>query len=62
MNYYTRAEELKEDTVADRRYIHTNAEVGLDLPKTKAYVMKKLKDYGLEPKECGYGVTAALGK
>ena len=62
MDYYKRAVELKEDTVADRRYMHTNAEVGLDLPKTKAYVMKKLKEYGLEPKECGYGVTATLGK
>ena len=62
MNYYERAIELKEDTIADRRYIHENAEVGLDLPKTKAYVMKKLKDYGLDPKNCGYGVTATLGK
>lgn len=62
MNYYERAIELKEDTIADRRYIHENAEVGLDLPKTKAYVIKKLKDYGLEPKNCGYGVTATLGK
>ena len=23
--------------------------------------MKKLTEYGLEPKECGYGVTATLG-
>lgn len=61
MNYYERAQELNEETIANRRYFHTNAEVGLDMPKAKAYVMKKLAEYGLEPKECGYGVTATLG-
>ena len=60
MNYYERAQELNEETIANRRYFHTNAEVGLDMPKAKAYVMKKLTEYGLEPKECGYGVTATL--
>lgn len=62
MNYYERALELKDETIANRRHIHKNAETGLDLPKTKAYVMEKLTEYGLEPKECGYGVTATLGK
>ena len=62
MNYYERALELKEETIENRRYFHTNAEVGLDMPKAKAYVMKKLTEYGLEPKECGYGVTATVGK
>lgn len=61
MNYYERALELKEETIANRRYIHQNAEVGLELPKTKAFVMERLKEYGLEPKECGHGVTASLG-
>lgn len=61
MNYLTRANELKEETILNRRYIHQNAEVGLDLPKTKAYVMNKLKEYGIEPKDCGYGVTATIG-
>lgn len=62
MNYYERALELKDETIANRRHIHKNAETGLDLPKTKAYVMKKLTEYGLEPKDCGYGITATLGK
>jgi amidohydrolase len=62
MNYYERALELKNETIENRRYFHTNAEVGLDMPVAKAYVMKKLAEYGLEPKECGYGVTATLGK
>lgn len=62
MNYYERALELKDETIANRRHIHKNAETGLDLPKAKAYVMEKLTEYGLEPKDCGYGVTATLGK
>ena len=61
MNYLQRANELKEETIQNRRYIHQNAEVGLDLPKTKAYVMAKLKEYGIEAKDCGYGVTATIG-
>lgn len=61
MNYYERALELKDETIANRRYFHTNAEVGLDMPKAQAYVMEKLTEYGLEPKKCGHGVTATLG-
>lgn len=62
MDFYKRALELKDETIENRRYIHKNAETGLDIPKTKAFVMDKLREYGLEPKECGYGVTAVLGK
>lgn len=62
MNFYERAKELREETVANRRYLHTNAEVGLNMPKAQAFVMGKLKEYGLEPKECGHGVMATLGK
>jgi len=62
MTFYDRALEEKQQTIAHRRWLHENAEAGLDLPKTRAYVMKTLRDYGLEPRECGYGVTATLGK
>ena len=62
MDYFERAEALREELTQNRRYFHTNAEVGLHMPKAKAYVMKKLKEYGLEPKKCGEGVTAVLGK
>ena len=61
MNYYERALELREETVAHRRYLHTNAEVGLNMPKAKAYVMEKLTEYGITPQECGHGVTATVG-
>ena len=61
MNYYQRALELKDETIAHRRYFHTNAEVGLIMPKAKAYVLKTLAEYGIEAKECGHGVTATIG-
>lgn len=62
MDYYKRALELNDDTVANRRYFHTNAETGVNMPKAQAYVMQKLAEYGLDPHECGHGVTASLGK
>ncbi len=61
MNYFERTKALREELIENRRYLHTNAEAGLHMPKAKAYVMKKLKEYGLEPQECGEGVTATLG-
>lgn len=61
MDYYKRALELKDEIIENRRYFHTNAEVGLNLPKAKAYVMAKLREYGIEPSDCGHGVTATIG-
>ncbi len=61
MNYYERALELKQETMENRRYFHKNAEVGLDMPKARAYIKEKLTEYGLEAKECGYGIMAELG-
>ena len=62
MNYLERASALQGELVANRRTLHANAEVGLHMPKTKAYVMEKLREYGLEPQDCGEGVTAIVGK
>jgi amidohydrolase len=61
MDYYKRAIELKQETIAHRRYLHQNAEVGLDMPKARVYVMEQLAASGLQPEECGSGVTATLG-
>ena len=60
MSYYDRALEMKDELIANRRYLHENAEVGLTLPKTRAYVEEKLREYG--PKCCGEGVTGLIGK
>ena len=62
MDFYKRANELKEETVSHRRFFHQNAEVGLDMPLGREYVMKKLTEYGLKPQECGHGAAAVLGQ
>lgn len=62
MNFYERALDLREETVAHRRWLHSHAEVGLDMPQAQAYVMEQLEKSGLEPRRCGYGVTAELGR
>ena len=61
MDYHQRALEWKDETIAHRRYFHTNAEVGLETPKAAAYIMEHLRAYGLSPERCGHGVTAQLG-
>ena len=62
MNYFERANELKEELSKDRRYIHENAEVGMELPKACEYVMTKLKEMGYAPKIIGGSVvTATVG-
>lgn len=62
MDFYKRALELREETVAHRRWLHSHAEVGLDMPKAQAYVMERLRNDGLEPRSCGHGVTAEVGR
>lgn len=62
MNYYERALALKEETIAHRRWFHTHAEVGLNMPKGQAYVLAELKKLGIDAKPCGYGVSATVGR
>lgn len=55
------AGQLKEELIHIRRTIHQNPEVGPSLPKTKEFVIKKLKEYGYEPKEiCESGIVATI--
>lgn len=61
MDFYRKAQNLQEETVEHRRYFHTNAEVGLYMPKAKSYVLQKLKELGIDAEECGNGVTATIG-
>ena len=62
MNYYERALALKDETIAHRRWFHTNAEVGLNMPGGQAYVLTELKKLGIDAKACGHGVSATVGK
>ena len=61
MNDYELALSVQEETVAHRRYLHRNAEVGLNMPKASAYITRELEKAGLNPKPCGHGVTAQIG-
>ena len=61
MSLFEEAKGLKEKIVSHRRYIHEHAEIGLDLPITRGYVMEQLTKMGYEPKEVGGGVVAVAG-
>lgn len=61
--FLVRAKELEQDILKDRRHIHRNPEVGAVLPETCSYIVKRLKEMGIEPEICAdYGVVARLGK
>ena len=52
---------IKDELIDYRRTIHSNPEVGTELPKTKAYVMDKLKEFGYDPQEiCESGIVATI--
>ena len=62
MNYWERAKELKDEIISFRRNLHSNAEVGMNLPSTTEFVMKKLKSLGYEPTQIiDSGVVATIG-
>ena len=46
MSYLQRAQELYEQMVSDRRYLHQHPEVGMELPETTEYVIKRLTEMG----------------
>ena len=62
MNAYEKALALSRETAEHRRWFHSNPEVGLSMPGAVEYVTEILKEYGLEPRPCGHGVTASLGR
>lgn len=55
------AMKLTDELTAIRRTIHKNPEVGTSLPKTKTFVMNRLKEYGYKPEEiCESGIVATI--
>lgn len=55
------AKNIQQELTEIRRTLHQNPEVGPCLPQTKAFVRKKLKEYGYEPKEiCESGIVATV--
>lgn len=57
-----RAESLQDWIVSHRRYLHENPEIGMQLPKTTAYVRAQLEEMGYAPQEiCESGLLATVG-
>ena len=55
------AKSLKLELIEIRRALHRHPEVGRSLPWTKNFIIKKLKEYGYEPREMGgSGVVATV--
>ena len=56
------AEALREQILAERRWLHENAETGFGLTKTHAFVKQELADMGYQPVDCGRaGIVALAG-
>lgn len=63
MDFQKEALQIKDEIITNRRTIHHFAETAFDLPQTVDFVMKKLQEYGLEPKRVGKaGVSCLIGK
>ena len=54
---------LQEEMIENRRYLHENPELGLELPNTSSFVHSKLKEMGYSDiKTVGkYGLTTTVG-
>lgn len=50
-------DEIMPGVIADRRYLHTIPELGLELHKTAAYVTERLRAIGVEDIKTGIAVT-----
>ena len=62
MDYLKRANEIKDEVIANRRYLHQHPELGHALDNTVCFVKEKLIEMGYEPKDCGdHGVVALAG-
>ena len=55
---YEQARQMRSVLVENRRALHQMPELGMDLPRTTAFVEEKLRALGLEPRRVGGGVTA----
>jgi len=57
------AEKIQAELVAQRRWLHQNAETGFALKDTFSFIESELKKMGCTPKRCGKaGLTATIGQ
>ena len=60
---FNEAKALQKELIEIRRRIHGYAEIGFDLPQTKAFVKEKLTQIGCQPIDCGKaGIIADIGR
>lgn len=50
------AKRIEEEIIQNRRTLHQMPELGLDLPKTTAFVREQLTQMGYDVADCGPGV------
>ena len=56
------ANALKDQMIKDRRQLHKFPEIGMDLPKTSAYIKKRLDEMGIPWKDCGGRIPEQVTK
>lgn len=57
-----RSNEILDEIIKNRRCIHQTPELGLDLPITRAFVLEKLAEIGIDNAQmCGQGITCTVG-
>lgn len=59
--FYQQARAMDETLKAYRRALHRMPELGMDLPRTTAYVEEQLNALGCAPTRLGGGLTACIG-
>lgn len=58
--YFKRAYELETQLIKDRRTLHQYPELGLELPKTKAYIKNRLKEMNIDAFDVGVSGLGAI--
>ncbi len=62
IDFLSEAKQIEEEITESRRYLHKNAEVGFDLPKTAEFVKSKLEEIGCKVTPCGKcGIVTTIG-
>ena len=54
------AQNIREQIIKDRRFLHQIPEIGTDLPETSAYIKKRLDEMGIAWKDCGGPLPATM--
>ena len=60
-NLLEEARQIAPQIIADRRALHQMPELGMDLPRTRDYVCRRLTEMGCSFSQLGGGVVACIG-